>query len=132
MTIELYVLLLTAIWTISLLIPVFLARLMTPNGIRWAMGNRDAEARLPSWHARASKAHANMVENLAPFAVIIVVAHFCEVTNTWTIRAAIAFLICRIFHAVCYWFGLTPWRTHFFILSLIAEALIVYQIWLMS
>lgn len=129
MTTELKILLLTVAWTFVLLTPITLARLMTPNGVKWAIGNRDSDSRLPLWHDRAIKAHSNMIENLIPFSVIILVAQLAEVSNIWTIGGSVAFLIFRILHGVCYWFGLTPWRTHVFILSLVAEALIAYQIW---
>ena len=125
---EIVILLATTVWTVSLTIPPLVARIMTPKGISWGLGNRDYETNLPAWHGRAQRAHRNMIENLAPFAVIIIVAQLGGVSNEWTQGGAIAFLVFRILHAVCYIAGLTPWRTHVFNLSLTAEIVILYQI----
>ena len=46
-----------------------------PGGLAWGFGNRDKPLELPPWAARAKRAHANLVENLAPFAVLVLVAH---------------------------------------------------------
>jgi|GEM_PF-2506135 len=129
MTFELKILFLTTLWTLSLLLPMTVARVRTPQGVQWATGNRERQSTLPRWHTRASKAHSNMIENLIPFAVIIVVAHLSNVSNIWTSGGALAFLIFRILHALCYWYGLTPWRTYIFILSLISELVIAHQVW---
>ena len=129
MTFELKILFLTALWTLLLLIPMTLARVMTPQGVQWATGNREHQSKLPQWHTRASKAHANMVENLVPFAIIVIVAHLSNVSNIWTSSGVLAFLILRVLHALCYWYGITPWRTYIFILSLLAELVIAHQVW---
>jgi len=127
-TFELIILLVTTVWTLSLALPPFVARLMTPKGLTWGLSNRDYEPSLPPWHARSNRAHSNMVENLTPFAIIIVVAHIAGVSNDWTQGGALGFLVLRILHAICYIGGLTPWRTHAFNLSLVAEGIILSQI----
>ena len=127
-TFELVILLVTAVWTVSLVTPAFIARIMSPKGITWGLGNRDYEPNLPEWHGRSNRAHANMVENLSPFAIIVLVAHIAGVSNDWTQAGALAFFVFRVLHAVCYIAGLTPWRTHIFNLSLVAEGVILFQI----
>jgi len=130
-SVELFVLLLTAVWTVLLVVPPFVARSLSPKGLVWGLSNRDSHFQnAKPWYGRAIRAHLNMLENLAPFAVLVIVAHLTGVQNEWTMWAAIGFLAMRVLHAICYIGGLTPWRTHAFNLSLICLAVFVIQIFL--
>ena len=108
---DLWMLLAATIWCVSLTGPLVLGRTLTPGGLAWGMGNRDEPFELPAWHDRAQRAHTNMVENLAPFAVLVLVAHVTGRANEITAMASVAFLAFRIAHGVSYMMGLVPWRT---------------------
>jgi len=45
-----------------------------PGGMQWALGNRDEPLAVPAWTARAVRAHANLIENLAPFTILVLEA----------------------------------------------------------
>jgi len=83
---------------------------------------------LPGWAARAKRAHANAIENLAPFAALVIVAHLANATNEATASAAIAYFWLRAAHYVVYTAGIPFARTLTFAGSLLAQFCILYQI----
>jgi len=80
------------------------------------------------WAARARRAHYNAIENLIPFAAIVIVAHLAEISNDATAAAATAYFWFRAIHYVFYTVGISYIRTPAFILSWLAQICIVYQI----
>ena len=52
---------------------------------------KDDMSSLPDWAQRAKKTHYNSLENLVPFASIIIIANLINVSNESTISAAIAY-----------------------------------------
>ena len=112
-----------------LILPVVLAgRTLTPGGSKWGLGNRDQPMRFPGWAERATRAHANLAENLAPFAILVLVAHLSGQANDVTALAARAFFWLRVAHAVVYITGITGVRTLVFLASIAAEIVILVQI----
>jgi uncharacterized MAPEG superfamily protein len=87
MTTDLWMLVWSAV--LCLLIPnIAIAGLaQVPGGFAWGFGNRDTTIELPAWAGRTRRAHANLVENLAPFAILVLVAHVSghrTVRTPWT------------------------------------------------
>ena len=80
------------------------------------------------WAERAKRAHYNAIENLIPFAAIVVIAHLANVTNETTAAAATAYFWLRVIHYLFYTFGISYIRTPAFIGSWLAQICIVYQI----
>lgn len=115
---------------LSLLIPMvyLVGRVITPGGTKWGVGNRDGEMRFPGWTERATRAHANLVENLAPFAILVLVAHLSGQANDLTALGARIFFWARVAHAAVYIAGVTGLRTLIFVVSVAAEILIAIQI----
>jgi uncharacterized MAPEG superfamily protein len=112
-----------------LILPVILAgRTVTPGGAKWGLGNRDQPMKFPGWAERAGRAHANLVENLAPFAILVLVAHLSGQANDVTAMAARAFFWLRAAHALVYIAGIAGLRTLIFIASIAAEIVIMVQI----
>jgi uncharacterized MAPEG superfamily protein len=112
MTTELTLLAWSAVF--CLLLPfVSIGKLMgVPGGMAWGLGNRNAASpALPAWAERARRAHSNMVENLAPFAAVVLIAHVAGRNNAMTALGAQLFFWGRIAHAAAYIGGLSPWRT---------------------
>jgi len=83
---------------------------------------------LPAWAARAKKAHYNALENLAPFAVLVIVAHLAGAANEATAAAAIAFFWARLAHFVLYAAGVPFGRTITFTIGWLALLCIFWQI----
>ena len=108
---DLWMLLASTAWCVSLTAPLMVGRVLTPGGTRWGVGNRHDPFVGPQWVERAQRAHMNMVENLTPFAVLVLLAHVTGRADALTAAACVAFLVLRVAHGVSYMLGLVPWRT---------------------
>jgi uncharacterized MAPEG superfamily protein len=71
------------------------------------MGNRDSLPERTGIAARGARAHQNHLENLVPFAIIVLTAHFIDLSNSVTISCATIFLATRIAHGGFYLAGIT-------------------------
>ncbi len=124
--------LMTLVWTavLSLLVPsiYLVGRAQTPGGMEWALGNRAEPLQIPEWAARAQRAHANLVENLAPFAILVLIAHLTGKANGWTALGAQLFFWARVAHVVVYTAGLIGIRTAVFFVGTAGELLILVQL----
>jgi uncharacterized MAPEG superfamily protein len=97
---ELLYLLLTAILTGLLWIPVVIGYVssrgpLTPLGYRVA-----PTTPLPDWVNRANRAHLNAVENIAPFAAVVLVAQGTGAFSGLTESCAAIYFYARLAHAV--------------------------------
>ena len=127
MTTELWMLVWTAL--LCLLIPtVYVVGLaQVPGGLAWGLGNRDTALEFPLWVARARRAHANLVENLAPFAIVVLTAHVAGEGNATTSLGATLFFWARVAHFLVYAAGIPYVRTLAFGIAIIGEIMIVTQ-----
>ena len=100
--------------------------LMRKVGLMALIGNRENFPPLGGWHGRFLRAHANQVENLPLFGLVVLVAHAAGVSNPVTQTAAMIFVLSRFLHAVFYVAGVTWLRSGVFYLG----ALCVYAIML--
>jgi uncharacterized MAPEG superfamily protein len=103
-------------------------RATTPGGNRWSLGNRDATLAVAPWVERAQRAHANLVENLPTFAILVLVAHVTLAANELTAIGATVFFAARLAHAITYVAGIIYLRTLLFFVSIAGEALILLQL----
>lgn len=98
-------------------------------GLRTSIGNReDPPPPLPPWASRAARAHSNLVENLGPFAVLVLVSHLALGPNPETAVGATVFFCARVVHVVAYALGIPLIRTLAFFSGLGAEALILSEL----
>ena len=126
MTTELCYLTAAAVLTAVLWIP-YILNVITSNKISEAVGY--GELNMSPWAARLKKAHYNAVENLAPFAAVVLVAHATGVTNEATAMSAAVYFWARLVHAVAYTFAI-PWvRTLAFAVAWLAIICITWQIY---
>lgn len=98
MSTELRYLVYTGILMLVLWIPYILAELAR-TGIGTALGYPD-ERRLPVWGQRLKRAHYNLVENIAPFAIAVLVGEILNIHNTVTEACAMTFFWARVAHPV--------------------------------
>lgn len=119
---ELIYLLLTAILTGVLWIPVVIGyvssgRRLTPETYKTA-----PTSPLPDWVNRANRAHLNAVENFAPFAAVVLIAHTVGLSTSLTASCAAVYFYARVAHAVIHisGFGLLLARTIVFTVGWIA------------
>jgi uncharacterized MAPEG superfamily protein len=123
MQIELLFLALSAALCLALTLP-YTAALVLKLGPSVMAGNREDFPALEGWVGRARRAHANMVENLVPFAALIIVAAVTNKFGQGTAIGAQLFFWGRIAHAGAYIAGI-PWlRTGAFLISYVGMILI--------
>jgi uncharacterized MAPEG superfamily protein len=111
MTTDLWMLVATTL--LCLFIPLIYGtgRFMQPRGFQWSAGNRETELNVPKWTKRAVQAHSNFIENLAPFAILILVAHVSGKANAVTALGATIFFWGRVAHLIVYVLGIPYLRT---------------------
>ena len=128
MTTDLWMLVATAL--LCLVIPVVYAagHLLQPGGLAWLAGNRESEQPVPAWTQRAVKAHANLVENLAPFAVFVLVVQSAGKADAASALGATIFFVGRVLHLVVYVTGVAYLRTLVWLGAWIGGAMVVAQL----
>lgn len=107
---ELLYLLLTAMLTGLLWIPVVIGYVssrgaLTPAGYKVA-----PTSPLPDWVQRANRAHVNAVENFAPFAAVVLIAHVTAFHTATTAACAAVYFFARLAHAVIHISGFGRFR----------------------
>lgn len=117
MTTELMMLVWAVLLTIGLA-GIGVGGLIFQRGLKYAFGNRDQPEPLAPWAERAQRAHRNMIENLAPFAALVLVAQSAGISNEATVLGAWLFFWARVAHAVIYIAGIPYLRTVAFAVSL--------------
>ncbi|CAN5174007.1 hypothetical protein BH10PSE7_BH10PSE7_11220 [soil metagenome] len=83
---------------------------------------------MPGWAERAKKAHYNAVENLAPFAALVIVAQLAGEASSTTATAAIVYFWARVVHYFGYISGAPYIRTLSFTVGWIAMMVIFLAI----
>jgi uncharacterized MAPEG superfamily protein len=106
-SVELHYLAASAAFAALMWIPYVLDRIRV-WGLVDAVGYPAVEKPLSPWAQRLRKAHANHVENLVPFAALVLVANAAGLTNDATASAAMLFFWSRVVHALAYTFAV-PW-----------------------
>ena len=127
MTTELAMLTWVTALTIFLWIPYILAHIMNV-GLLLTLTYKSDGTPLPAWAARAKKAHANAIENLVPFAVLVLVAHQLDISNIATTSAAVAYFWLRLAHFITYTANVPFGRTVTFAGAWGAQLCILFQI----
>lgn len=130
MTTELFYLVLTAILAASLWIP-FIVGVTNQTAVPANDFTRPPDlTQMPAWVHRAHRAHLNMIEQMLPFAVLVLLAHALGVSTTWTAAAAAVFFWSRVAHAVGMITGLAtfPIRPIIFTVAWAAILVIAVQI----
>ena len=97
---ELLFLLLTAILTGLLWIPVVIGYVVSRGLLTSGDYKVAPTSALPAWVNRANRAHVNAVENFAQFAAVVVVAQLVGVSTYVTEYCAVIYFIARTAHAV--------------------------------
>lgn len=128
MTPELYYLALTALITAVIWI-VHVAAIVKTYGFYGPKEYKEGKVlALPDWGQRAMRCHQNSVEQLAPFAVFVLVAHLTGANNEVTAVAAMAFFWLRFAYTVAFWIGVPYLRTALFVAAWVAELAIFWAI----
>ena len=128
LTMELRLLIYAAFICLLLWVPYILAEIKV-RGLSRAVGYPSGVVDdLPDWAQRAHRAHLNLVENMAPFAVMVLVANAVGVSNGMTVLGAHLFFWSRLAQIAIMWAGI-PWlRTLAFGAGLVGNLLIFVAI----
>jgi uncharacterized MAPEG superfamily protein len=127
MTIELKLL----VWTVALSFAQMLLAVAGATqevGLEELASNREYMPRLTGWAERARKAHLNILENLALFAPLVLVAQIAGRTNETTALGAEIFFGARLVYAFVFAAGIPYLRTLVWTVSVIGLILIFSQL----
>jgi len=97
---ELFYLLLSAILTGLLWIPVVIGYVSARGPLKPSDYKVAPTSPLPAWVERANRAHINAVENLAPFAAVVLIAQAVGFSTSLTAICAAVFFYARLAHAL--------------------------------
>jgi uncharacterized MAPEG superfamily protein len=100
MTTELFYLSLAALLTGMLWIPVVIGYVSSRGSLKPADYKVAPTSPLPDWVNRANRAHMNAVENIAPFAAVVLIANSVGVSTSITGISAAVFFYARAAHAL--------------------------------
>jgi uncharacterized MAPEG superfamily protein len=128
MTTDLAMLVATAVLCLLMPLTYLVGRMQTAGGLEWGVGNRDQPLEVTPWAARAQRAHNNLIENLAPFAILVLVAQVSGAANALTAIGATIFFCARVAHAAVYIAGIVYVRTAVFFVGMAGELLILLQL----
>jgi uncharacterized MAPEG superfamily protein len=127
MTTDMIMLIASAALCILLALPYTMGFIAT-RGLLTVAGNREDFPTGTGWIGRSHRAHLNMVENLVPFAALVLAAAVTGKADAWTALGAQVFFYSRVSHAVVYIAGV-PWlRTLAYFGGVIGMALVLYGI----
>lgn len=117
----------TTLFLIVLWVPYILAAFLA-RGVFDVLGYPETPKPLPAWAERAKHAHENLVQNYAPFAVLVIMAELsganAETVGLW----AEVFLIARIVHWGVYVMKIPVVRTLAFLAGFAAQVMILLAI----
>jgi uncharacterized MAPEG superfamily protein len=97
-------------------------------GFPGVSGNREDVPAPTGAAGRGLRAHRNLIENLVPFAIAVMLAHASGVSNARTVAGAEIFLGARLVHAATYFLGITGIRTLAYIAGVVGTVLIFIQL----
>lgn len=124
---ELMLLAWSALLCLALALP-YATGLTLTRGLPIMAGNREGFAEPTGWMGRAKRAHMNMVENLVPFAALVLIAVLAQKTNSTTLLGAQLFFWARVVHAISYIAGIPYVRTAAYAVGLVGMVLIFIAI----
>lgn len=127
MTIDLQML----VWAAALTLVQMLIAVLAAQGqvsLPTLAGNREGMPVLSGWAGRAQRAHFNMLESLAVFAIVVLVANVAGRANETTALGAQIFFWGRLAYAIVYLAGI-PWlRTLVWTVSIAGIVLVLSQL----
>jgi len=119
------------VWTVVLTILQVLLSVvgaMTQFSLPVLVGNREPPVEGRAWVGRAQRAHRNMLESLALFATLVLVAHVSGLANATTAMGAALFFYARLAYAAIYVIGV-PWlRTIVWTVGVVGLLMILLQL----
>lgn len=129
---ELFYLLLTAILTGVLWIPVVIGYVKTRGPLTPESYRTPPTTPLPDWVNRANRAHVNAVENFGPFAAVVLIAQFMNVSTPTTVACAEIYFFVRLVHAIVHISGFGQFKARTVLFTIAWIAFLTYAIVLLK
>jgi uncharacterized MAPEG superfamily protein len=101
-------------------------------GLKWNMSPRD-QADMPplsDMAKRLERAQANLYETLPIFIGAVLTAHIAGQANGVTALGAHIYLFGRVLYLPLYAYGISPWRSLVWVVSLIGLIMVISQLFL--
>ncbi|MGE0212855.1 MAG: MAPEG family protein [Parvibaculaceae bacterium] len=127
MSSELFWLTLSVGLLLILWVPYTLARI-SEHGAKATLTYTADKLPLPAWAERAHRAHMNLVENLLPFAALILTVQAAALNNATTALWAAIFFFARLAHAIVHCLGIPFARTAAFAVGWLACLVLLLRI----
>lgn len=106
----------------------YILNMIAVRGLVNAVGYPESPEPLSPWAAKMKAAHANAVENLVIFAVLVLIADAAKVSNATTVLACQLYFWARLTHLLSYTFAV-PWmRTVAFVGGFACQITLVLQL----
>ena len=100
------------------------------HGLKFLVGPRDGIEDKTVMSGRARRANANLIEGLAMFTPLVLIAHVTGENSTLTATGAALFFWGRVVFAITYWLGV-PWvRTLAWGVSILGIFAIAWELFL--
>jgi uncharacterized MAPEG superfamily protein len=127
MALELTMLALSALLYQFIWIPVSFAK-HEAYGMEYLDSNRKQEdlPPLPAWGGRSRRAQDNLIENFAPFAVVVLALGLVDGFTYYTGIATIVFFVARVAHPIVYLIGLVKLRTLSWLAGILSTLYLYY------
>ena len=125
---DLQMLVWVAVLSVLLAFPYTLALIAKVGPVRAMSYPQPIDVELAPWAQRSKRAHLNMVENIAPFAILVLVAHVAGAANETTALGATIFFWARVVQAGGHIFGIAFVRSLSWFVSLAGLVMILTQI----
>ena len=95
------------------------------DGLEWAAGSRDTPQTYTGTAARLARAQANLFETLPIFVGAILLAHVTGRISSMTVWGAGLYFWARLAYVPTYAFGLNPWRSIVWGVSIVGLVLVL-------
>lgn len=128
MTTDLWMLVATGLLCLVMPFIYGTGRFLQPGGMAWSAGNREKDLPVPAWTRRAVQAHQNLIENIGPFAILVLVAHVTGKANAITALGSTIFFLGRVAHVGVYVAGLIYLRTLVWFAAWAGGIMILFQL----
>ena len=97
---------------LCLVLPLLYVAARTASwGLKDVVGYPENPPPVPPWSARLKLAHGNLVENLVPFACLVLVAQAASISTSLTVFGAALFFWSKVAHALLYALKVAWFRT---------------------
>ena len=120
---ELYWLVLVTLVTAVISLPYILNRIIELGLLGAVNGNVNIDPQA-AWAKRLMRAHANAVENLVVFAVLVIITVVNGSTSELTLLLCKVYFFARVVHAIVYAFGLSWLRTLAFLIGFVCQVVL--------